>query len=200
MHSATSWNKRNTYKYIIIYKYVKSATPWTKMLHIMCCFDCVLVLCFVMDCVLHSGEITHKRVHYYYTCRCTPHIHCSDTDTSPYSDLLCHCPALSFSVSLATIYTSPYSDLLCHCPALSLSVSLATIYTSPYSDLLLSLSSSLPLCLTGHYLHIPILWLTLSLSNSLPLCLTGHYLSLNCRIKLRLSLSVSVIDLICHCA
>ena len=30
------------------------------------CFDCVLVLCFVMGYVLQFGEIAHKRVHYYY--------------------------------------------------------------------------------------------------------------------------------------
>jgi len=30
------------------------------------CFDCVLVLCFVMSYVLQSGEIAHTRVHYHY--------------------------------------------------------------------------------------------------------------------------------------
>ena len=30
------------------------------------CFDCVLVLCFVLGFVLQSGEIAHKRVHCYY--------------------------------------------------------------------------------------------------------------------------------------
>ena len=30
------------------------------------CLDCVLVLCFVMDYVVQSGEIAHKRVHYHY--------------------------------------------------------------------------------------------------------------------------------------
>ena len=29
------------------------------------CFDCVLVLCFVMGYVLKFGEIANKRVHYY---------------------------------------------------------------------------------------------------------------------------------------
>ena len=29
------------------------------------CFDCALVLCFVMGYVLQFGEIAHKRVHYY---------------------------------------------------------------------------------------------------------------------------------------
>ena len=28
--------------------------------------DCILVLCFVMGCVFRSGEIAHKKVHYYY--------------------------------------------------------------------------------------------------------------------------------------
>ena len=30
------------------------------------CFDCVLILCFVMGYVLQFGEMAHKRVHYYY--------------------------------------------------------------------------------------------------------------------------------------
>ena len=30
------------------------------------CFDCVLVLCFVLGFVLQSGEIAHKRVYCYY--------------------------------------------------------------------------------------------------------------------------------------
>ena len=29
------------------------------------CFDCVLVVCFVMGYALQFGEVTHKRVHYY---------------------------------------------------------------------------------------------------------------------------------------
>ena len=33
------------------------------------CFDCFLVLCFVLGFVLQSGEMAHKRVHcYYYYC------------------------------------------------------------------------------------------------------------------------------------
>ena len=30
------------------------------------CFDCALVLCFVMGHVLQSGEVADKRVNYYY--------------------------------------------------------------------------------------------------------------------------------------
>ena len=30
------------------------------------CFDYVLILCFVMGYVLQFGEITCKRIHYYY--------------------------------------------------------------------------------------------------------------------------------------
>ena len=30
------------------------------------CFDCVLVLCFVMGYVLQFGKIAHRRVHFYY--------------------------------------------------------------------------------------------------------------------------------------
>ena len=31
-----------------------------------CCFDCVLVLCFVVGYVLQFGELAHKCVHYHY--------------------------------------------------------------------------------------------------------------------------------------